>query len=225
MGRNPLVPCPVPPVHQLSSWVGLCQSIQLLPPTHLQWLITEGFVRMLSFPRQTEVICIKSNSWEVFHRSPHIYGCVKWQIHGCEIAGCYCKGVLLSTLPMYLELFHGLQDLHFRVSWLAKGNILLNKCQKSEVKWIYHFFSVWESSPHSLNTFICHVIAVAGLIGLEPKSWPNSEGVRNPHFSARHEKLEPFNPHRKINDKKNSSIRQNSHEFKSLVEFMLFLLS
>lgn len=90
----------------------------------------------------------------------------------------------------------------YRVSWLTRDSILLNKCQKSEVKWSYHFSSVWESSPHSLNTFICHVIAVAGPIGLEPKSWPNSEGVRNPHFSARHEELEPFNPHTKINDEK-----------------------
>lgn len=79
---------------------------------------------------------------------------------------------------------------------VTKDSILLNRCQKSEVKWSYHFSSVGESSPHSLNAFLCHVIAVEGLTGLEPKPWPNSEGVRNPHFSARDEKLEAFNPQR-----------------------------
>lgn len=216
-GQKPpcsLVPCPVPPVHQLSSWVRLCQSIQILPPTHLQWLITEGSRRGLC-----SGAVFSQTNWSNLYEEQLKRGFSQVSTHTwlCEVENPWLQDsrLLLQRCFAFKSTYvSGVvswpsRSPFQRVSWQSKDSILLIKCQKSEVKWSYHFSSVWESSPHSLNTFICHVIAVTGPIGLEPKSWPNSEGVRNPHFSVRHEKLESFNPHRKINDEKNSSIRRN----------------
>lgn len=74
--------------------------------------------------------------------------------------------------------------------------------------------------------FIGNVIAVETLISLEPKSRPNSGGVKNPHFSARGEKLEPFNPHREKRRKNTiNQAEKKKNNPKVFVESILFLLN